>query len=107
MATWAEINKPISAGKNNLKPLYSMNQHILYLHRQHFQVEEIIKLFFLGQSSILLDLIICRSRSDFASIAQSSKRLKEAGIAQLGEQQTEASCVFWRSRVQSTVLALL
>ena len=31
-----------------------------------------------------------------------------AGIAQLGEQQTEASCdAFWRSRVQSTVLALL
>ena len=30
-----------------------------------------------------------------------------AGIAQLGEQQTEASSgVFWRSRVQSTVLAL-
>ena len=31
-----------------------------------------------------------------------------AGIAQLGEQQTEAPFgVFWRSRVQSTVLALL
>ena len=29
----------------------------------------------------------------------------EAGIAQLGEQQTEVSDVFWRSRVQSTVLA--
>ena len=33
-----------------------------------------------------------------------------AGVAQLGEQQTEAravGCVFWRSRVQSTVLAFL
>src|SRR6266851_3465454 len=33
-----------------------------------------------------------------------------AGVAQLGEQQTEAramECVFWRSRVQSTVLAFL
>jgi hypothetical protein len=30
-----------------------------------------------------------------------------AGIAQLGEQQTEAQTAFWRSRVQSTVLAFL
>ena len=29
----------------------------------------------------------------------------DAGIAQLGEQQTEATDVIWRSRVQSTVLA--
>ena len=28
-----------------------------------------------------------------------------AGIAQLGEQQTEAFRAFWRSRVQSTLLA--
>jgi hypothetical protein len=30
-----------------------------------------------------------------------------AGVAQLGEQQTEAHMAFWRSRVQSTVLAFL
>jgi hypothetical protein len=35
-----------------------------------------------------------------------------AGVAQLGEQQTEVDnpcilCAFWRSRVQSTVLAFL
>ena len=30
-----------------------------------------------------------------------------AGVAQLGEQQTEVRATFWRSRVQSTVLAFL
>jgi hypothetical protein len=88
----AEINKPIREG--NLGKLNNAAQTIL-----------LDVLCTCTDGSKLKKLLFWHIiyRSEF--MVEYFKYFGEAGIAQLGEQQTEASGVFWRSRVQSTVLA--